>query len=140
MLAAADELGSGIDDAQISGNVLTMLLAGQNPANIANGVTQDADKYNGKTFEYQAANPPYGVEWKPAEAAVREEHARGAAGRFAPGLPAIRDGQMLFSLQHGAIAGVKAKGGGRIGVVHLGSPLFTADAAGNSCGPSPSRV
>jgi cytochrome P450 len=29
MLAAADEPGSGIDDAQVSGNVLTMLLAGE---------------------------------------------------------------------------------------------------------------
>ena len=29
MLAAADEPGSGIDDKQVSGNVLTMLLAGE---------------------------------------------------------------------------------------------------------------
>ena len=111
-----------------------MLIRGQDPANIANGDTLDADKHPGKTFEYQAANPPYGVEWKPAEATVRKEHTRGAAGRFAPGLPAIRDGQMLFSLhlvskmQPVLGTGDKRKGGGRIGVVHNGSPLFTGDA------------
>lgn len=107
-----------------------MLIRGQNPANIANGDTLESDKHHGMHFEYQAANPPYGVEWKPAEDAVRREHTKGAAGRFGPGLPAIRDGQMLFSLHllskmQPVVAG---KGGGRIGVVHNGSPLFTGDA------------
>lgn len=107
-----------------------MLIRGQDPANIENGDTLEIDKHFGKTFEYQAANPPYGVEWKPAESAVKKEHAKGAAGRFGPGLPAIRDGQMLFSLHllskmQPVVAG---KGGGRIGVVHNGSPLFTGDA------------
>ena len=107
-----------------------MLIRGQNPANIANGDTLAMDMHPGETFEYQAANPPYGVEWKPAEGAVRKEHARGAAGRFAPGLPAIRDGQMLFSLHllSKMRPFVGGKGGGRIGVVHNGSPLFTGDA------------
>jgi len=111
-----------------------MLIRGQDPANIANGDTLDIDKHPGKTFEYQAANPPYGVEWKPAEAAVRKEHSRGAAGRFQPGLPTIEDGQMLFALhllskmQPVLGTGDKRKGGGRIGVVHNGSPLFTGDA------------
>lgn len=109
-----------------------MLIRGQDPANIANGDTLAMDMHPGQTFEYQAANPPYGVEWKPAESAVRKEHAHGAAGRFAPGLPAIRDGQMLFTLHllskmRPFVAG---KGGGRIGVVHNGSPLFTGDAGG----------
>lgn len=107
-----------------------MLIRGQDPANIENGDTLELDRHPGKTFEYQAANPPYGVEWKPAETAVKKEHAKGAAGRFGPGLPAIRDGQMLFSLHllskmQPVVAG---KGGGRIGVVHNGSPLFTGDA------------
>jgi type I restriction enzyme M protein len=107
-----------------------MLIRGQNPANIANGDTLEIDKHHGKTFDYQAANPPYGVEWKPAENAVRKEHIKGAGGRFGPGLPTIRDGQMLFSLHllskmQPVAAG---KGGGRIGVVHNGSPLFSGDA------------
>ncbi|MYM71649.1 N-6 DNA methylase [Duganella sp. FT134W] len=107
-----------------------MLIRGQDPANIANGDTLEVDKHHSKTFEYQAANPPYGVEWKPAEDAVRREHAKGAVGRFGPGLPAIRDGQMLFSLHllSKMQAVVGGKGGGRIGVVHNGSPLFTGDA------------
>lgn len=104
-----------------------MLIRGQDPANIENGDTLEIDKHFGKTFEYQAANPPYGVEWKPAEFAVKKEHAKGAAGRFGPGLPAIRDGQMLFSLHllskmQPVVAG---KGGGRIGVVHNGSGIPT---------------
>lgn len=107
-----------------------MLIRGQDPANIENGDTLEIDKHFGKTFDYQAANPPYGVEWKPAEDAVKKEYTKGAAGRFGPGLPAIRDGQMLFSLHllskmQPVVAG---KGGGRIGVVHNGSPLFTGDA------------
>jgi type I restriction enzyme M protein len=107
-----------------------MLIRGQDPSNIANGDTLEVDKHPSKTFEYQAANPPYGVEWKPAESAVRKEHTKGAAGRFGPGLPTIRDGQMLFSLHllSKMQAVVGGKGGGRIGVVHNGSPLFTGDA------------
>lgn len=107
-----------------------MLIRGQDPANIANGDTLAVDKHPNLTFDYQAANPPYGVEWKPSEDAVRKEHAKKAQGRFEPGLPAIRDGQMLFSMHllskmQPVIGG---KGGGRIGVVHNGSPLFTGDA------------
>ncbi|MBS0468519.1 MAG: SAM-dependent DNA methyltransferase [Proteobacteria bacterium] len=115
-----------------------MLIRGQNPADIQNGDTLALDMHPGKTFDYQAANPPYGVEWKPAEAAVRREHAKGAAGRFGPGLPAIRDGQMLFMLhllsKMAPVIGGKGdgqneqRGGGRVGVVHNGSPLFTGDA------------
>lgn len=107
-----------------------MLIRGQNPANIANGDTLAEDKHPNQTFDYQAANPPYGVEWKPAEDAVRKEHAKKAAGRFEPGLPAIRDGQMLFTLHllSKMQPVVGGKGGGRVGVVHNGSPLFTGDA------------
>lgn len=107
-----------------------MLIRGQDPANIANGDTLAADHHDGKTFEYQAGNPPYGVEWKPAEEAVRKEYAKGFAGRFGPGLPAIRDGQMLFMLHMLSKMQpvINGKGGGRIGVVHNGSPLFTGDA------------
>ncbi|EDM82800.1 class I SAM-dependent DNA methyltransferase [Limnobacter sp. MED105] len=107
-----------------------MLIRGQNPANIVNEDTLKIDLLAGEVFDYQAANPPYGVEWKPAEDAVRREHKLGAAGRFAPGLPAIRDGQMLFSLHllSKMRPFIDGKGGGRIGVVHNGSPLFAGDA------------
>lgn len=109
-----------------------MLIRGQDPANIENGDTLEEDKHRNKHFDYMLSNPPYGVEWKPAEDAVRREHAKGAAGRFAPGLPSIRDGQMLFSLHllSKMQPVVGGKGGSRIGVVHNGSPLFTGDAGG----------
>lgn len=109
-----------------------MLIRGQDPANIENGDTLEEDKHRNKSFDYMLSNPPYGVEWKPAEDSVRREHGKGAAGRFAPGLPSIRDGQMLFSLHllSKMQPVVGGKGGSRIGVVHNGSPLFTGDAGG----------
>lgn len=109
-----------------------MLIRGQDPANIENGDTLEEDKHRNKHFDYMLSNPPYGVEWKPAEDSVRQEHSKGAAGRFSPGLPSIRDGQMLFSLHllSKMQPVVGGKGGSRIGVVHNGSPLFTGDAGG----------
>ena len=52
----------------------------------------------------------------------------GAAGRFAPGLPRISDGQLLF-LQH-MLAHMKdpEDGGSRVAIIMNGSPLFTGDA------------
>ena len=74
------------------------------------------------------ANPPYGKDWKRDQDAVRTEHDRGAAGRFAPGLPRISDGQLLF-LQHMlAHAKEPARGGSRVAIIMNGSPLFTGDA------------
>ena len=59
---------------------------------------------------------------------MRAEHDRGAAGRFAPGLPRISDGQLLF-LQH-MLAHVNepTQGGSRVAIIMNGSPLFTGDA------------
>ena len=109
-----------------------MLIRGQDPENIANGDTLAMDKHPNERFEYMLSNPPYGDEWKPAEDAVRKEHKLGAKGRFAPGLPSIRDGQMLFTLH--LLSKMRefkgGKGGARIGVVHNASPLFSGDAGG----------
>ena len=45
------------------------------------------------------SNPPYGVDWKQyAKAVTTERDEAGPYGRFAPGLPATSDGQMLFLL------------------------------------------
>ena len=55
---------------------------------------------------------------------MEEEHRKGEAGRFAPGLPAKSDGQMLFLLN-----GVKKlKDTGRMAIIQNGSSLFTGDA------------
>ena len=86
------------------------------------------DRHAGQTFDYLIANPPYGKDWKRDEDAVRAEHERGAAGRFAPGLPRISDGQLLFLLHMLAHAKDPKDGGSRIAIIMNGSPLFTGDA------------
>jgi type I restriction enzyme M protein len=122
--------GQELEDETYAICMADMLIRGQDPADIALGDTLSDDKHPDQRFDYQLSNPPYGVEWKPAEDAVKKEHAKGAAGRFGPGLPRISDGQMLFMLN--AISKMRpfinGEGGGRVGLVHNGSPLFTGDA------------
>ncbi|MGI9180708.1 MAG: type I restriction-modification system subunit M [Longimicrobiaceae bacterium] len=101
---------------------------GRNADHIAFGSTLSNDRHAGKAFDYLIANPPYGKDWKRDEDAVRAEHERGAAGRFAPGLPRISDGQLLFLLHMLAHARDPQEGGSRIAIIMNGSPLFTGDA------------
>lgn len=59
----------------------------------------DGDGHPDKYFHYMAANPPFGVEWKPEKDQVTGEYeAFGFKGRFGPGLPRINDGALLFLL------------------------------------------
>ena len=102
----------------------------------------DGDGHPNERFHFMAANPPFGVEWKPEKDYVIDEHTRlGFAGRFGPGLPRINDGALLFLLhmiskmkappEHytlGPIKGEKDGEGSRIAIVFNGSPLFTGDA------------
>lgn len=122
--------GQELEDETYAICMADMLIRGQDPADIALGDTLADDKHPDQRFDYQLSNPPYGVEWKPAEEAVKREHAKGAAGRFGAGLPRISDGQMLFMLN--AVSKMRpfinGEGGGRVGLVHNGSPLFTGDA------------
>ena len=92
------------------------------------GSTLSNDRHAGTGFDYMIANPPYGKDWKRDQAAVRTEHDRGAAGRFAPGLPRVSDGQLLFLLHMLAHTKEPAEGGSRIAIIMNGSPLFTGDA------------
>ena len=101
---------------------------GRDADNIAYGSTLSNDRHAGKAFDYLIANPPYGKDWKRDEDAVRAEHERGAAGRFAPGLPRISDAQLLFLLHMLAHAKDPKEGGSRIAIIMNGSPLFTGDA------------
>ncbi|MCB1014395.1 MAG: SAM-dependent DNA methyltransferase [Acidimicrobiales bacterium] len=106
-----------------------MMLKGQDASHIAYGNSFSEDGFDGETFDYLLANPPFGVEWKKVEKAVKDEAAtRGFAGRFGAGLPRINDGSFLF-LQH-MIAKMKpaAQGGSRLAIVFNGSPLFTGAA------------
>lgn len=101
---------------------------GRDADNVAFGSTLSNDRHAGTTFDYLIANPPYGKDWKRDEDAVRAEHERGTAGRFAPGLPRISDGQLLFLLHMLAHAKEPKDGGSRIAIIMNGSPLFTGDA------------
>ncbi|MCC6847122.1 MAG: SAM-dependent DNA methyltransferase [Deltaproteobacteria bacterium] len=101
---------------------------GRDADNIAYGTVLSNDRHAGRGFDYLIANPPYGKDWKRDEDAVRAEHERGASGRFAPGLPRISDGQLLFLLHMLAHAKEPKEGGSRIAIIMNGSPLFTGDA------------
>ena len=92
------------------------------------GSTLSNERHADDTFDYMIANPPYGKDWKRDQDAVRDEHDRGAAGRFGSGLPRISDGQLLFLLHMLAHAKDPARGGSRIAIIMNGSPLFTGDA------------
>ena len=101
---------------------------GRDADNIAFGSTLSNDRHANKHFDYLIANPPYGKDWKRDEDAVRAEHARGTGGRFAPGLPRISDGQLLFLLHMLAHMKDQKDGGSRVAIIMNGSPLFTGDA------------
>ncbi|MEV5823366.1 class I SAM-dependent DNA methyltransferase [Micromonospora haikouensis] len=105
-----------------------MMLKGGDPTKIAFGNSFSQDGHDGERFDYMLANPPFGVEWKKVEKFVKDEHARGHAGRFGAGLPRINDGSLLF-LQH-MISKMKRPedGGSRLAIVFNGSPLFTGAA------------
>ena len=128
-----------------------LMIKGEEADNIAFGDTLgtgidrddrvDGDGHPDKTFDYMAANPPFGVKWKPEKDYVTNEHEKfGFNGRFGPGLPRINDGALLF-LQHMMSKmqnppasyplhreGEEEANGSRIAIVFNGSPLFTGDA------------
>lgn len=100
------------------------LIKGGNAENMRQGDTLGNDQFKGYEFDYIISNPPFGIEWKTSKAQVEKE--TGEGDRFAAGLPAIGDGQMLFTLN-----GVsKLKDSGRMAIIQNGSPLFKGDAEG----------
>lgn len=108
-----------------------MVIKGQDIDNMVWGDTLTNDGHYGKHFDYCLANPPFGVEWKKQQAFVEREHRdRGFDGRFGPGLPRVSDGSLLFLLHlvKKMRPVTKDGGGGRIGIVLNGSPLFTGAA------------
>ncbi len=105
---------------------------GRDADNIFYGSTLSNDRHAGTTFDYVIANPPYGKDWKRDEDAAGAEHERGAAGRFAPGLPRISDGQLLFLLHMLAPAKEPKDGGSRIAIIMNGSPLAGDAGSGES--------
>ena len=115
-----------------------MLIKGDDADRIVLGDSFRADGYRHRsddtpwTFDYMLANPPFGVEWKQQEKAIKAERdTLGFQGRFGAGLPRINDGSLMF-LQHMLSkmqpVSPEGSGGSRIAIVFNGSPLFTGDA------------
>ncbi len=75
------------------------------------------------------SNPPFGVDWKKIEQTIKEESKlKGFDGRFGPGTPRVSDGSLLFLLHLISKMRNSSEGGGRIGIILNGSPLFTGGA------------
>ena len=106
-----------------------MMIKGQSLDNIAFGDSFTKDQFAGQKFDYMLANPPFGVEWKPQQKDIKDEHEQqGFAGRFGAGLPRINDGALLFILHMISKMKDPKDGGTRLAIVFNGSPLFTGAA------------
>ncbi len=106
-----------------------MLVKGQDATHIVYGNSLSEDGHTRERFHYCIANPPFGVDWTKVEEKVRAEHENeGFDGRFGPGLPRKSDGQLLFLMHLVSKMRSPEEGGGRIAIVHNGSPLFTGAA------------
>lgn len=106
-----------------------MLIKGQEVENIKLGNTLSNDQLANESFDYMLANPPFGVDWKKIEKDIKDENSiKGHEGRFGPGLPRVSDGSLLFLMHLISKLRDTDKGGGRIGIILNGSPLFTGGA------------
>ncbi|UKI15363.1 MAG: SAM-dependent methyltransferase [Clostridiales bacterium] len=52
------------------------LIKGYNASNMKQGDTLDNDQFGGYTFDYIISNPPFGIDWKSEEKAVKEEYTK----------------------------------------------------------------
>ena len=106
-----------------------MLIKGQDVSNIKLGNTLSNDQLYADKFDYMLSNPPFGVDWKKIESDIKDEHTlKGFDGRFGAGLPRVSDGSLLFLLHLIDKMRDSSAGGGRIGIILNGSPLFTGGA------------
>ena len=71
-----------------------MLIKGQDVGNIVFGNTLSDDGHVHQKFDYMLSNPPFGVEWKKVETAVRREHAQRRLRRPFRAGPAARVGRL----------------------------------------------
>ena len=109
-----------------------MLMKGENPDNIKRENTLSHDLLPGRQYNYMLSNPPFGKDWKNIRDEIEAEHRLGEAGRYAPGLPDVGDGAMLFLLHK---MSKMAPTGSKIAIIFNGSPLFNGDA-----GSGPSNI
>jgi type I restriction enzyme M protein len=106
-----------------------MLIKGQDVTNIKLGNTLSNDQLYADKFDYMLSNPPFGVDWKKIESTIKAENTlKGFDGRFGAGLPRVSDGSLLFLMHLLSKLRDASEGGGRIGIILNGSPLFTGGA------------
>lgn len=106
-----------------------MMIKGVSVDNIKHGNTLSNDQLEDNKFDYMISNPPFGVEWKKVETAIKTEYAeQGFNGRFGAGLPRVSDGSLLFLMHLVSKMRPTNEGGSRIGIILNGSPLFTGGA------------
>ncbi len=106
-----------------------MLIKGQDVTNIKLGNTLSNDQLYADKFDYMLSNPPFGVDWKKIESTIKAEKSlKGFDGRFGAGLPRVSDGSLLFLMHLLSKLRDSSDGGGRIGIILNGSPLFTGGA------------
>lgn len=128
--------GQELDPATHAMALTNMMIRGFDANNIKQGNTLSDDQLRADKFHYGLANPPFGIKWEKAKKEVEREHKQlKYAGRFGPGLPSISDGSMLFLLHLVSKMETPENGGGRVGIVLSGSPLFNGDA-----GSGPSEI
>lgn len=108
-----------------------MMIRGGNPNNMRFGDTLSEDQFQDYQFQYIISNPPFGVDWKREQDAVKKEAAKGNFGRFAAGLPKISDGQQLFVLNGLS----KLTSNGKMAIIQDASSLYVGDA-----GSGPSNI
>lgn len=101
------------------------IIHGGDPDNMKFGDTLSDDQFSGYKFDFCISNPPFGIDWKREASVVEAEYKKGEAGRFAPGLPAKGDGQMLFMLN--GLAKLKDESG-KMAIIQNASSLFSGDA------------
>ena len=105
-----------------------MMIRGGNADNMRFGDTLSDDQFSGYTFRYIISNPPFGIDWKREQDAVKAEADKGDQGRFAAGLPKISDGQQLFVLNGLS----KLSKDGRMAIIQDASALYVGDAGSGS--------
>lgn len=101
--------------------------------NIRFGDSLIDDQFEGETFDYLIANPPFGVDWKKQQSVITRMHEKlGFTGKFGAGLPRVNDGALLFLQlmisKFGKVDEKNKKYGSRLAVVFSGSPLFSGGA------------
>ena len=105
-----------------------MMIKGHNAKNIYPGNSLTQDGLPDMHFDYMLSNPPFGVEWRKIESAIKAEAQHlGSAGRFGAGLPKVNDGSLLF-VQHMISKFHQNDNVSRLAVVLNGSPLFSGAA------------